>query len=179
MKGVIFTNFRYLVEDQFGDRMMDDILEDCRPESDGAYSTLGDYPHQELLALVAALSRRTGVPQDELIQLFGAFLIGVFLEHFPAFFARASDTFSFLQLVPDVIHLEVKKLYERAEPPRFEWWLESPDHMVLVYSSRRRLGLLARGMILACSEHFGDGVRVEETALPDPDSLRFDLWRAA
>lgn len=178
MKGIIFTNFCSMVEQQFGERMLDDILEEAAPESGGAYTSLGDYPHSELLDLVACLSRRSGVEADTLVHAFGGYLIEVFRQQFSAYFDRAPDAFSFLIMVPDVIHREVRKLYDHAIPPGFEYHRESPDQLVLIYSSARPLATLARGMIEACCRHYGEEIRVEHTALPDGRSHRFDLHKA-
>lgn len=179
MKGMIFTNFRYLVEEQFGERVMDDILAACPLASEGAYTALGNYPHQELVCLLEELSRRVGVSTEELTVLYGAYLITAFRQQYPGYFSQAADTFAFLRQVQDVIHREVAQLFERADPPGFRWSQPSPDHLVLIYTSRRRMGTLARGMILACCEHFGEEIRVEQAALPDPNSVRFDLWKVA
>ncbi len=45
MKGVVFTEFIEMVEDQFSADMVDDIIDDAQPPSGGAYTAVGTYDH--------------------------------------------------------------------------------------------------------------------------------------
>ena len=75
MLGIVFSEFVDMVEASFSADMVDDILDDTGFETDGAYSTVGAYDHQELVGLVVALSKRTGISIDDLVQAFGQHLM--------------------------------------------------------------------------------------------------------
>lgn len=54
MKGIVFRSFFDMVEENFGFETVDKLLNSTQLESDGAYTTVGNYDHHELVALVRA-----------------------------------------------------------------------------------------------------------------------------
>ena len=96
---------------------MDDLIEACYL-SGGAYTAVGTYDHTEM-PLVAALSRQSNTPPNELLERFGQHLIGCFRVSFPDFFKAAPTLFNFLESIDLHIHVEVRKLYPDAELPEF------------------------------------------------------------
>lgn len=75
-----------MVAARFSADMVDDIIEDAALPSGGAYTAVGTYDHAELVAMVAALSKRSGVPVPELVRAFGRHMFGRFHAGYPAFF---------------------------------------------------------------------------------------------
>jgi len=57
MKGMVFTEFLEMVEDQFGFTMADKIISEAELASGGVYTSVGTYHHQEMVALVVNLSK--------------------------------------------------------------------------------------------------------------------------
>ena len=178
MKGVVFTEFLGLVEEAFSADMVDDLIDATSPPSGGAYTAVGTYDHAEIVAMVVALSARSGIAVPDLLATFGRHLGGRFHELYPVFFERASDIFSFLSSIDDVIHAEVRKLYPDAELPQFEDRMLDDDVMELVYRSPRRMDDLAVGLIERCAEIFGEWVAVERSARPD-GAVAFVVRRVA
>lgn len=86
MKGVIFTEFLTLVEQEFGMAVVDAIVQESNLETGGAYTSLGTYDHRELLSMVGRLAEETGLPASELVTSFGRHLIGAFTKRYSAFF---------------------------------------------------------------------------------------------
>lgn len=167
MKGVVFTEFLEMVEARYSADMVDDVLDDTRPASGGAYTSVGTYDHHEMVALLQALSRRSGVAVAVLLREFGEYLFGRFARAYPAVFGRPTDAFGFLAGLDGIIHAEVRKLYPDAELPRFE--VESCDgsRLVLVYTSARHLEDLAEGLLRGCVAHFGGGETLSRETLGD------------
>ena len=177
MKGVVFTELLDMVEDVFSADLVDDVIADVDLPHGGAYTAVGTYPHAEAVALVGALSARTGLGADELLVTFGRHLFGRFHALYPVFFAGVTSSFDFLASIDDVIHVEVLKLYPDAELPRFEVRERDGDRMVLVYRSPRRMGDLAVGLIDGCAQHFGDTITVDRVGEDDVEV--FTLTRTA
>lgn len=163
MKGVIFTEFLTLVEEKFGLETVDFILKETELKSGGAYTSLGTYSHQELLTLLGALSRKTGVESDALVNVFGHHLIGHFTKRYASFFESEADTLQFLTRLEGHIHAEVRKLYSDTELPRFQWEFRAEKELELTYMSRRPFAGLARGMIEATAKHYGDELEITQT----------------
>ena len=113
MKGIVFREFSEMVEATFGDEMMDTLIQTTDLESRGVYTAVGTYSHTELVALVVNLAERTNIPVQDLVQAFGKYLFGRFHSLFPGFFEH-DDSFSFLDSIHDVVHVEVLKLYPSA-----------------------------------------------------------------
>ena len=59
MKGIVLTTFNEMVENEIGIDMWEAILESVNPESQGIYTSVEDFPDEELLAMVSELSERT------------------------------------------------------------------------------------------------------------------------
>jgi len=172
MKGVVFTEFMDMVEQRFSSDMLDDIIGDAQLPSGGAYTSVGTYPHGEMVALVSALSARSGAAVPDLLRAFGEYLFGRFVKGYPAFFSGQNDAFTFLAGIEDVIHAEVRKLYPDAELPRFEVEHHDDRRLVIVYSSGRHFEDLAEGLIAGCVAHFGRPTTVRRETVGEGEQRR-------
>lgn len=178
MKGIVFTEFIEMVEQAFSPETADRILDECDLPSGGAYTTVGTYDHQEMVAMVVKLSELTGVPVPTLIKSFGNYLFGRFHALYPGFFAGVGSAIDFLAHIEDIIHAEVRKLYPDAELPRFEVSRPDGDTLVLTYHSDRHLGDLAEGLIETCIAHFAQPLNLVREDLAEPGQpIRFTLRR--
>lgn len=177
MKGVVFTEFLGFVAARFGEDMVDDIIDAQPLASGGAYTSVGTYDHAEIVALCGALAERTGVAAATLVRDFGEHLSGTFAAQYPDFFARAGSFFDFLESIEDHIHIEVRKLYPDAELPTFRIEQRTPDRLVMLYRSPRRLGALSEGLITGSARRFGVDARVGTEAIEagDGTAVRFTV----
>jgi hypothetical protein len=165
VKGVVFTAFLEMVESQFTANMVDDIIDDCHLPSGGAYTAVGTYPHEEMVDLVVALSKRSGISIPDLLRAYGQHLFTHFFSTHPAFFVNVHDALNFLAGIEVIIHAEVLKLYPDAQLPRFETEHRSQDQLVLLYDSSRHFEDLAEGLITGCIAHFGEKIEVRREAI--------------
>ncbi|GBL04843.1 heme NO-binding domain-containing protein [Glaciecola sp. KUL10] len=163
MKGIVFTEFVSMVESQFGEDMFDDILDAVQPKSEGAYTAVGTYDHQELVDMVVELSKLCDTPVPALVHAFGLHMGKVFSEKFTSFFIEAGSTIKFLEAIDNHIHVEVRKLYPDAELPVFSFeHVESPtEHFALHYQSTRGFADLALGLIESTSAYFGETFNID------------------
>lgn len=179
MKGVVFTEFLEMVESRFSADMVDDIIDDAKLPSGGVYTAVGTYPHEEIVALVVALSQRSGTAVRDLLLAFGEHLFGRFVVGYPTFFGSTSDAFTFLAGIEDIIHREVHKLYPDAELPRFDVEQHDDQQLTLLYDSRRHFEDLAEGLMRGCIAYFGGGIAIARSVVGDGESRkeRFVLTR--
>lgn len=167
MKGIVFNLLNDLVEDQFGMDVWDDLIEATAPASRGIYTSVEVYPHEELLAYVAAIAEHTGAPAAEVVRGFGRFMLARFAEIHPQFFEDHTIK-SFLMSVHDVIHVEVEKLHPDVVLPNFTYEDPADDGLVMIYHSPRQLCHLAEGLIEGSGKHFGVGVELKhDTCMHD------------
>lgn len=156
-----------MVESRYSIETADGIITAANLSSAGAYTSVGTYPHQEMVDLVTQLSARTGVGVPDLLNDFGRHLFKRFSVIHPEFIKTQSSAFELLRRLDGHIHVEVRKLYIDAELPSFDYEEISDGEMVFIYRSSRRLADFAHGLIQGCVEHFGQSMQVERTDLPD------------
>lgn len=178
MKGIVFTEFIDMVEQKFSPDMANRVIEDSDLPSGGIYTSVGTYPHTEMVSMVSKLSEYSGIAVPDLISTFGSHLFGVFLKGYPGFFEGVSSAFEFLPRIENMIHVEVRKLYPDAELPRFDYQTPDADTMIMTYHSKRHFGDLAAGLLQACIEHYGEPIELSRITLDEPDlPVQFTLKR--
>lgn len=180
MKGIVFREFISMVENQFSLEIADHIISASDLSSDGAYTSVGTYPHQEMIDLVTHLSAATRISVTDLLHHFGRHLFGRFSVIHPEYVKTHQSAFELLRQLDGHIHVEVRKLYIDAELPAFDHEDLGEGEMVFIYRSRRKLADFAHGLIQGCVDHFGEPMQIERSNLPDDETgahTRFLLRR--
>ena len=170
MKGMVFTEFLEMVEEKFGYEVLDRVTSLPSLSQHGAYTSVGNYPHGEMISMIDELHSAVGIPQQQLIFAFAEWLFNTFRRDYPAFFENMHSSFDFLYGIETVIHSEVRRLYPDARLPSFECQRDGDTQLVLEYSSWRPLADLAEGLIRAASQHFGEQILVKREPGPSGDS---------
>jgi len=170
-----------MVEEQFSPEVADRMIEAANVPSGGAYTAVGIYSHEEMLALIGELSRLTEFPVPPLVRAHGRHLFWRFTQLYPSFFDGVPTAFDFLSRIENHVHLEVRKLYPDAELPRFDTPEADVRHWVMVYESRRPFAARAEGLIEGCLAHYGENAELTTTGLSEPGltRVRFDIVRRA
>ena len=83
MQGSIFTAFSDMIIDKMGMEQWNELLEKTEPASQGIYTSGEQYEDSELVNMVVALSEKTGVEPETLIQAFGEYLFASLYEGCP------------------------------------------------------------------------------------------------
>lgn len=162
MKGIIFTVLAEVVTEQHGPRVWDQLLDAAG--IDGAYTSVGTYPDDELERLVAAAAERLGTDREDVLRWFGRHAIPRFRSRYPAIFRRHETTRSLLLSLNDVIHPQVRKLFPGAYAPEFDYQDVAERSLALEYQSTRMLCSFAEGLVLGAADHFGETVVVTHTS---------------
>jgi len=160
MKGIVFTEFFDMVETVFNTDMVDNIIDDCDLSTNGAYTSVGTYPHTELLQLVGALSKHSNISIRDLVYKYGHHLFARFHTLMPSFFEKPKNAFEFLESVHDTVHVEVKKLYPDAQLPNFTTSRESENVLKMVYESQCPFADFAHGLMVGCVDHYRENIDI-------------------
>lgn len=155
MKGVIFTELVRFMEDAKSPAFADEVIQLAALPSEGAYTSVGNYPAAEALALVGQASVVSGIEAEELCRLFGNYLFERFLILYPHIMAAYKDAETLLSHVGSHIHNEVTVLYPDAQPPKIEA-STAGNVTTMQYSSHRPMAAVAYGLIQQCMIHYGD-----------------------
>src|SRR5438874_524257 len=135
MKGVVFNLLEQVITGELGDDAWDDVLD--ASGSDGAYTSVGTYEHEDFVRLVAAAAARLEQPVDDTVRWFGRRAVPLLAGRYPAFFEAHDATLPFLLTLNEVIHPEVRKLFPGAYAPEFDFRVSSPEVLELGYVSFR------------------------------------------
>jgi hypothetical protein len=159
MKGIIFNLLEDVVRREYGQDTWETILETTKLE--GSYTSLGNYPDEDLGKIVVAASSALGTPTDEIVRWFGRRAIPLLAEKFPSFF-KPNSARTFLLTLNDIIHTEVLKIYPGSVVPIFDYDTSSQNVLVMGYRSNRRLCSLAEGFIEGAADYYEETVSVEQ-----------------
>lgn len=181
MKGIIFTEFLEMVDQEFSPEVTERIIERADVPSGCAYTTIGTYDHTELVKLVVELSKETEIGVTDLVRTYGFYLFGRFIKTYPRFFSGVKDAFTFLEGVESIVHAEVRKLYTDAKPPSIIATRKNDRQMAVTYASERCLADAAHGLILGCLDYFGETIELErhEPEGGKGNEVQFILTKAA
>lgn len=152
MKGVVFTTFFEMVEEDFGFDMVDYLIEHSSLQHDGIYVAGGNYPHQEIIQLVKTLHKATLIAIPDLLEAFGVFLFHKLNAIRPDFSEDKKTALDYIASVHDIIHVEVRKLYPNAELPTFNVISLVEKELVIDYSSPRKMETIAIGLMKGCAK---------------------------
>ena len=156
MKGIIFNCLEDLIVKKYGDEVMEEIYAEAEFSAEAPpFVGPETYADADLFAMVALLSQKTNLPVDDLVYAFGRYMFPVLADKYPVFLEKVNSPLEFLKSVDGIVHVEVRKLFEEAEPPTIA--VESTDHnqAVLRYSSKRKLCRLLEGLLEGVADHFG------------------------
>jgi hypothetical protein len=177
MKGIIFNLLEQFITERAGEDQYDAILEASNLITEDPFVGPGTYPDSDFMLLFGKTIETLGFSPEEGLRQFGRFTFSRLATHFPIFVAPYSDPKSFLKTVDSVIHVEVQKLYEGVETPRFIYHDIGPDRLVIEYSSPRKLCHFMEGLIEGTADYFKSPIqyRQEQCLLRGDSVCLFDL----
>ena len=161
MKGIVFNILEQMVIEKAGLEGWDQLLQSVELDSNGIYTAGRNYPDEEVVTLATRASEMLDIPTEALVKAFGNYLFGNLVKRYPIFVEQQPTFFSFLKSVHDVIHVEVKKLYEEPSLPDFQHRQISDTQLLMEYRSPRKFCMLAEGLIAGAAEHYNVSYRLE------------------
>jgi hypothetical protein len=173
MKGIVFNVLEEMVIEQCGMLAWNEILETQKVE--GIYTAGESYPDEELFGLVGCISAKTDIPVEILVGAFGERLFKGLAERNPMFIEAEDTLKGFLKSVHDVIHIEVRKLYENPNLPDFEYEEGADNTLLMRYRSPRKLCILAEGLIRGASYHYNTTIEIEHPVCMHKGSDHCDI----
>lgn len=177
MKGVIFSELIHWVEEAYSPSVADRMIRQAELPGDGSYTSVGNYPHVQALAMIGQLVAITEEPLDVLADAYGYWLSSRFAELYPQFFEGYGDAITFLRAIDGIHQKEVTKLYPDARTPSVIAEVDGED-LLVSYASHRPFAEVAHGLIRGYIDHFGDDlVLLRDEQTPGPHAARFIVQR--
>jgi hypothetical protein len=160
MKGIVFNLLQQAVEAEYGETTWEAMLDSAGV--DGAYTSLGSYPDEELGQLVDAASSALDTPHEGVVRWFGRVALPMLAEQYSQFFDGHTSARSFMLTLNDIIHPEVRKLYPGAGVPEFDFDTSSDEILTMGYSSQRKLCSFGEGLVEGAAAHYGEAVAIDQ-----------------
>jgi hypothetical protein len=178
MKGLVFTTFYAYCEGAFGADMLESVIEDADLPTKGAYTSVGTYPFEEMVALITALVRLSGKDLKSTLEEFGQFCFSKWVNYAPGHF-QGRSLFDILANIDQFHEAEVRKLYPDAELPSFQVDSRDESRLVLRYYSCKPLADLATGVIRGAASHLGETIEVGHRTISNDRGahVRFEITR--
>lgn len=161
MKGIVFNLLEEIVVREHGEDTWDSVLDGAG--LDGVYTSLGNYPDEQLGALVGAASQALSLPADEVVRWYGRNALPLLAERYPELFEAHRDVRSFVLTLNEIIHPEVRKLYPGADTPDFVFDTSSSERLVMDYTSSRRLCAFAEGLLLGAGDFYDERLEISQS----------------
>ena len=141
----------------------------------------GTYPDEDLYELVSKTSAKLDIPLPYALRAFGKFAFPKLTEKVPGWLVNHAHPKDFLLTLNDIVHVEVRKLYKDADPPRFSFADPGPDKLAINYQSCLRLYDFVDGLIEGVGEHFDTAIEYtrEITAENGEEYCQYHLKFAA
>ncbi|THD67604.1 hypothetical protein E7Z59_08050 [Robertkochia marina] len=176
MKGIVFTEFLEMVENEFGLEVLDSIIENSELPSEGVYTSVGTYDFMEMQNLIVNLSKETGLEVDALLHAYGRYFFDVLTSHHQDIFDLYSSPLDMLASIENHIHVHVRKIYPGAELPTFQIIDLQKNYLEMIYYSDRSMYMFAKGLMERTFEHYHSGYQIDlEKLAPDGSKVRFKI----
>jgi hypothetical protein len=171
MKGIVFTEFIEMVEQQFGLSVVDEMLQHADSKTNGSYTAVGTYPHSELANMIVYLHHQTKISVSDLMRTYGRYLFGQLAKNYPALLADVTSAFDLIENLETIIHVEVKKLYPDSNPPLFVTESRTDNQLIVTYHSSRSMSDVAEGLINGCGDYYNESYVIQQEALNEAKSI--------
>lgn len=153
MKGIILTVLSDLVQEKYGLRTWDELIQKVNPKSGGSYTAAQSYDDIEVFQLIDEISKKINKSVPNVIRSFGEYMLLKMSKRYPDMFT-GKDIKEFLLSIDQVIHREVLKLYPDAQLPKFKYEDQKGQSLVMLYFSKRKLCTLAEGLISGAAIYY-------------------------
>lgn len=154
MKGFIFTNFIDFVEKSFGLEMVDDMISNSDLKSEGIYTAFNSYEFSELQSMLNYVCTKSGLKPELALEEFGKFVFPYLMGKHSYIIENYEDPLDLISGIENHIHIEVKKIYEDAELPKFTLVEKTEKQIIIIYQSKKGLTFFAIGLIKQTLNHF-------------------------
>ena len=161
MHGIVFEELREFVWRSYGPETWSELLAAAVPDR-RFYAPDAGYPDEELEALVAEISDRTGVTRGDLLHSFGTFVAPTLLDLYRPMLDPGWNLLELLENVEETIHRVVRLDDPTASPPRLRVERTGDERVLIHYDSGRRMCDFAKGIVDGLQDEYGQRVAVTD-----------------
>jgi hypothetical protein len=162
MHGIIFVELKKYINTKLSSEAWNKLLQESGigPK---IYMPIQEYPDQEVVALVSAISKMAEKPIPAILEDFGEFMAPDLLRMYRSLIKPEWKTLDLIEHTGETIHKVVRIKNPGATPPELKCSRPSPDEVVITYSSPRKMCAIAKGLAKGVAKHYNERVLVTET----------------
>lgn len=162
MHGTILNELEKYVTTRLGNDAWVSLRTQAGIPAERTYEIFGNYPDEEVGALVTTASRITGMAASALLEDFGEFIAPDLLEMYWGAIRPEWRTLDVIEHTESTIHTVVRLDHRGAAPPYLHATRNSPNEVVVTYTSARRLCSVAKGISRGIAKHYGETVSIRD-----------------
>ena len=161
MHGIIFSELQKYADGAHGKGTWENLLKKAGLEKK-FYLPVQEYPDAEAGALVMAASSITGHTVSDVLQDFGEFIVPSLLKMYGHLMKPEWKTIDVIERTEATVHAVVRIKNPGARPPQLRTKRISPDEVVLIYTSPRRMCALAIGIGKGLGNYFHEKILINQ-----------------
>lgn len=161
MHGIVFEQLREYVWRNHGAETWTELLGEAAPGR-RFYAPDTSYPDEELEALLAAASRKTGASRGLLLEDFGRSIAPMLFELYRPLISVEWNLFDFLENIEETIHRVVRLDDPTAAPPRLRVKRVDDARVLVQYDSARNMCELAKGIVMGLQDQYSEEVVISD-----------------
>jgi Haem-NO-binding len=162
MHGMIFSEMEYYAEAKHGRGSWKVLLRKANLDH-RIYLAVQEYPDSEIISLVMAASSMTKLPVSAVLEEFGLFIVPSLMRMYGHLLRPEWRAIDVIEHTEGTVHAVVRVQTPGARPPRLTTQRVSPNEVLLVYTSSRKMCGLAMGIGMGLGQHFGEKIVANQT----------------
>jgi len=127
------------------------------------YITSAEYPDQEMIDLVSAISKMTKDPVAVVLEDFGEFIAQNLIGIYGSLVDPRWKTLDLLENTGGLIHARIHSMNPETKPPDLKCERVAPDEVIVTYNSARGMCGMVKGLVKGFAKHYNERVSVTET----------------
>lgn len=161
MNGIIFVEVGKFAKARLGDQVWEEIMRMSGVPS-RLYVPVADYPDEEAVALLDALSAKMAEPLPAILETLGEFIVPDLIQMSHYLIHRDWKTIDLIANTEETIHEVLRKAGTKSNPPELKCLRTTPQEVAVTYTSPRKLCALAKGIIKGVAKHYDEQVTITE-----------------
>ncbi len=161
MHGIIFAELKKYVDAKLGSGVWSELLETAGL-GPRMYLAIQAYPDEEVVDIVTAASKKTGLAVGVILGNFGEFIAPDLLGMYKGLVEPHWRTLETIENTENTIHKVVRMQHSEATPPYLSAVRTGTEEVTVTYNSPRRLCQVAKGIMRGMAVHFDEVIIIDE-----------------
>lgn len=174
MHGIIFAELKKYVVARMGTKAWNDLLQAANMP-DTVFLPNQVYDDATAIQLVTTASQLTGKSTADILEDFGEFIAPDLLSMYRTQLDPSWGTLDIIANTEAIVHRTVRVANPGAQPPALQATREGPDKLRLIYTSRRQMCGVAKGIARGIAREHKERIRISEPECMLKGGARCDL----